>query len=507
MQRPTALVLLTLAVLHGKAWGEEVNYLPLVASFSSSESVPIHSIGISPNGKILAAGYVYGTVRLWDRVKRTEIALLTPSDSGKSISCLAFSQDGHFIATACDDGSISLWDAVQFTRRDRVVVNSNGFWSMTFSPDSRALVASGIDGVVRVWAIPRLGAGSIFEKYSHPASDVRVSPDGRMLVIAQCHGLVHVYDFSTRKKLQTLIHPPAGGSKISVDFAPAASLLASAGDDCTVRLWDVSTGELQLCLKGHRAYITAVRFSPDGQTLVSIDRNGSAIMWETATGQIVQRCEHPGSLLSMSVSSSGELWAFAGGGGSVFLRQWTLHSTSAVGPPLALSDDHLNSLWSTLGVREPEQAYRAVSEVTSLITSNDASVREFVLAFLKKRVEPRKSSTDTVALLINRLDADDYGIREDAMRQLRNICDLVEPELRAFLEKSRSSEQTARVKDLLVTAKQSIPVPSAEGLRLLRAIHLVEVMGSSERQYLLSKLAGGNDGALETRCAKHLLGR
>src|SRR5689334_18886605 len=59
----------------------------------------------------------------------------------------------------------------------------------------------------------------------------------------------------------------------AVALSPDGKLLASAGDDKTLRLWDVETGLELRRLPELLDRVTCLRFSPDGRTLASVAVN------------------------------------------------------------------------------------------------------------------------------------------------------------------------------------------------------------------------------------------
>jgi WD40 repeat protein len=69
-----------------------------------------------------------------------------------------------------------------------------------------------------------------------------------------------------------------------IAWNPVRELLASGAHltDETVRIWDAAAGRNQLVLNGHKAYVTGVAWSRDGNRLASCDSEGAVWVWDLA---------------------------------------------------------------------------------------------------------------------------------------------------------------------------------------------------------------------------------
>lgn len=88
-----------------------------------------------------------------------------------------------------------------------------------------------------------------------------------------------------RSPFGTDITIPQAGSWL---LAPTVAPSACGGEDQTIKLWDVATGQCCRTLLGHTGVVQSIALSPDGLFLVSATLNQSIRLWEVQTGQCVK---------------------------------------------------------------------------------------------------------------------------------------------------------------------------------------------------------------------------
>jgi HEAT repeat protein len=99
-----------------------------------------------------------------------------------------------------------------------------------------------------------------------------------------------------------------------------------------------------------------------------------------------------------------------------------------------------------------------------------------------------------------------FGVRKQATAELARLGPLAEPALRRALAESQSEEVRARAQQLLAALDEPHQ-RSGQALRQLRAVHVLERIGSQEAKAVLRKLAGGSPSATATQRAAAALDR
>jgi len=309
-------------------------------------AVPVNCTAISPDGKRLAVGALDGWVGIMELDSRHARTL---HQRGNRKAAVAFSRDGRLLAfTGHDDehhNVVKLWD-VSVGKEVSTLSPEASVQTMAFSPDSRVLVASTADRVVRLWdletrkTLASVPFNTIDGWFEGP---IAVSLDGNTLAVGCADGHVHLVSLPA---LDRLLDIPAHSERVlALTFSPDGKLLASGAglSDCSIRLWDTKTGSPLGTLNGHKRYIHALAFSPKDGTLVSAGADQSIMFWNVSSGQHLGALRgHTDEVLSLSFSPDGNSLASSCRDGAVWL--WS----PAPKPRQEVQVVHSSRIWGSL---------------------------------------------------------------------------------------------------------------------------------------------------------------
>jgi hypothetical protein len=346
-----------------------------------------------------------------------------------------------------------VWDTKTSQAVKKLSAKKGGWWinapATAFSPDGR-LLATTDEALVRLWAVDGWKPFCTLPAYS---SWLAFSPDGRMLATVDLND-VTVWEVATGAKRFVVQAKQQVPDKVC--FSPDGRFLGWLTAHHTVEVWDVERHRMAAAFRGHDDNVRGYVFTADSKRIVTASDDCTLLVWDVA----------------------GEA------------------AKAKVAP--APTAKEVQAAWDDLALADAEKAFKAVRTMAAAPAES--------VPLIQRGLWPAAVIDDeTVKRLLTDLDAKQFEDRERATRELKALGDRAERPLRDFLAGTTSAEARRRVEHILEAFDR--PVSSPDRLRELRAVEVLERVGTETARSEQRRLAGGAADAGLTRDAAAALRR
>ncbi|AFY36498.1 WD40 repeat-containing protein [[Leptolyngbya] sp. PCC 7376] len=307
----------------------------------SGHHAPILNVAYSPTGEYIASASVDNTVKLW--TPEGEL-LQTIEGHNDSVLAIAFSPDGKLLATAGVDRVIKLW-----TLDGKLVTSLIGHLdqinSLEFSEDSKTIISASSDKTAKLWRVKGGERLVTFTGHVDKLNTAHFHPSKDMVATGSQDTTIKLWNLEG-DLLDTL---EGHTDKVtSVAFSPNGSHLASVSNDQSIKLWDLRTGEAEDdvsntdedhalanrtpvndvsdldSIVSHTAPINSVKFSHDGDFLVTASDDNTLKIWSIDgyllttlaghTDRVIHLDVHPNdkTIISGSLDNTLLVWEWQG---------------------------------------------------------------------------------------------------------------------------------------------------------------------------------------------------
>jgi len=191
---------------------------------------------------------------------------------------MAFSPNGTCFLTADSTGTVQLWEVATRKPLGKTMRHEDSVEAVAFSPDGSKVVTASGDKMARLWNAHTGEPLSNFLMHDKEVVCVVFAPNGNSVATGSFDGTVALWDIASGMPVWESVREIAELSHL--EFNPDGTTLLAAGHAMIPKacLLDASKGQLH-----SRFYSRYLTFSPDGSHVLSIDKYGGALMYDTSS--------------------------------------------------------------------------------------------------------------------------------------------------------------------------------------------------------------------------------
>ena len=297
----------------------------------------VKAVKFTDDGKWLSSGGEDQTILIFNTDGYTEKRSL--KGHTHTVTGLAWTSDGTKLFSSSQDGSVKEWNILNPFAKEYEICNF-GPWQSPFTADKKYFAAPCSDSNLVVYEVATGKPFMKFAKQSGLCGDI--SEDSKWLVTSSFDGVVRLWDIKTGKEAKTL---KGHTSRVDgVAYMNSKNYILSVGDS-TLRVWSQQSAQPVKTISFNKAPFRIV-LHPD-ESVVYVSFSGGIIKkLSTKTWTEVDSLKCESGITEMTVSSDGKLLAaFSGRNIEVwdlqtFKRKWKLEGHEQGGYGIGISPDN-----------------------------------------------------------------------------------------------------------------------------------------------------------------------
>jgi WD40 repeat protein len=270
---------------------------------SEGHTRTVTAIAFDRSGRLLFSGSYDRTLRAWDTTSGREMRRFEGHEN--YVTALAVSEDGSIVYSASWDTTIRKWSVLSGLELQQFDVGIYPLTALALSRDGKTLVSAQEDGSIVVWDIER---GCVLRNFEGCHGDIEeitkvvlaLTADGRTL-------------FSGDGNVITAREMDDAGQTRFIETADVTALALSTNElslycgssDHAIRVLDVKNGHELQRLEGHGAEVTALMAIADGRTLISASVDCTVKAWQVESGECTATFYADAGILSLASGPNG----------------------------------------------------------------------------------------------------------------------------------------------------------------------------------------------------------